>query len=79
MLDVLLINLPLSNNAKDAFKMGNSMPPLGLLYIAGYLKLKGISCTLIDFSVKNIDKVSFTKLLIQNSPKIIGISTYNET
>ena len=55
------------------------MPPLGLLYIAGYLKLKGISCTLIDFSIKNLDKKSFVELLVRDAPKVIGISTYNET
>lgn len=77
--EVLLINLPLSNNLKDAFKYGNSMPPLGLLYIAGYLREKDINYDVIDFAVTNLNKEQFTSYLIDTAPKIIGISTYNET
>ena len=74
--EVLLINLPISSGAKKV--ISNSLPPLGLLYIGGYLKSKNVKCDFIDFNIERSTKVDFISYLKFLNPKIIGLSTYNE-
>ncbi len=40
--DVLLINLPTNNWYKDKLAKSNSMPPLGLMYVATYAQRMAI-------------------------------------
>lgn len=77
--NVLLINLPLSSNMKGLIRSINSMPPLGLLYIGAYLKINSIDYKVIDFAVESIKKEDFISFLMDFKPRIIGLSTYNET
>lgn len=77
--NVLLINLPLSSNMKGLIRSINSMPPLGLLYIGAYLKVNSIDYKIFDFAVETIKKDEFISFLLKFKPRIIGLSTYNET
>lgn len=78
-IDVLLINLPVSTWYKKAFENSNSMPPLGLLYIATVLKNADYQVKILDLSVNSISQTDFSDMLIEYSPKLVGLSTYNES
>lgn len=77
--DVLLLNLPTTSWYKDKFAKSNGMPPLGLLYIGTVLKENGYKVKIIDFAVENFSKESFINTLNDLKPKIVGMSTYNES
>lgn len=78
-LDVLLLNLPTGLWYKEDLSECNSMPPLGLLYIASYLKENNYSVKVIDFAVETTLVDEFKEMLLQLNPRIIGMSTYNES
>ncbi|ELC8463946.1 B12-binding domain-containing radical SAM protein [Clostridium perfringens] len=78
-IDVLLINLPTTCWYKEKFAQSNSMPPLGLLYIGTVLKENGFKVQILDFAVESFTKESFKNKLLELSPKIVGMSTYNES
>ncbi|WDV44109.1 radical SAM protein [Clostridiaceae bacterium M8S5] len=77
--DILFINLPTNNWYKDKIAKSNSMPPLGLLYVASYVKENGYSVKIIDFAVETMTHEKFIDVLKNYEPKIVGLSTYNET
>jgi anaerobic magnesium-protoporphyrin IX monomethyl ester cyclase len=62
----------ISLSDKDFLKDGGDRPPLGILYIAGYLKKKGIKVAVCDLNHKSekemIDEIN------NFQPRIIGIS-----
>lgn len=76
--DILLINLPTTSWYKEKFAQSNSMPPLGLLYIATVLKDNGFKVKILDFAVEHFSEESFEKEILQLNPKLVGMSTYNE-
>ncbi|MBZ9637409.1 B12-binding domain-containing radical SAM protein [Clostridium sp. FP1] len=78
-IDVLMLNLPTTSWYKDKFAKSNSMPPLGLLYIGTVLKKNNYTVKIIDFAVENFLKESFIATLKKTNPKVIGMSTYNES
>lgn len=78
-IDVLLLNLPTGTWYKKKLAEGNSMPPLGIMYIAAYLKKKGYSVRLLDMAVENMKEQEFFSYISRWSPKIIGMSTYSES
>ncbi|WP_097003817.1 B12-binding domain-containing radical SAM protein [Lacrimispora amygdalina] len=78
-IDILLINLPTGSWYKDKIKDTNSMPPLGLLYIASYLEKYNYKVKVLDFAVTHISSCEFEQLLLEGQPKIVGLSTYNES
>ncbi|MBU3171913.1 B12-binding domain-containing radical SAM protein [Clostridium estertheticum] len=78
-IDVLMLNLPTTSWYKDKFAKSNSMPPLGLLYIGTVLKKNNYTVKIIDFAVENFLKESFIAILEKLNPKVIGMSTYNES
>ena len=77
--DILLLNLPLATWYKKVFAQTNSMPPLGLLYVATMLKNNSYSIKVIDMAVEELNIEDFTKLLSKYNPKMVGMSTYNES
>ena len=77
--DVLLINLPTGTWYKDDLATSNSMPPLGLLYIAAYLKKYNYTVKVIDYAVERLSISELQKQVKELSPKIVGMSTYNES
>ena len=76
--DILFINLPTNNWYKDKLAKSNSMPPLGLLYVATYAQNNGYKVKVLDFAVENFTLDSFLETLKTCNPRIIGMSTYNE-
>ncbi|MFR3729250.1 B12-binding domain-containing radical SAM protein [Lacrimispora sp.] len=78
-IDILLINLPTGSWYKDKIKDSNSMPPLGLLYIASYLEKYNYKVKVLDFAVTHISSTEFELMLSEGQPKIVGLSTYNES
>ena len=78
-IDVLLINLPTTSWYKEKFAKSNSMPPLGLLYIATVLEKNEYKVKVIDLAVEHFSKEKFSSELEELKPKIIGMSTYNES
>lgn len=77
--DIVLFNLPTTGWYKKKFSKSNSMPPLGLLYIATALEENGYAVKVIDFAVENFKKDELINLLRELNPKVIGMSTYNES
>lgn len=77
-IDVLLLNLPTGTWYKKKLAEGNSMPPLGIMYIGTYLKKNNYTVKIIDLAVENLDKNQFFQAIEECNPSIIGMSTYNE-
>ncbi len=77
--DVLLINLPTGSWYKERLAESNSMPPLGLLYIAAVLKDNGFAVKLADFAVEEFSKEKLSAYLDECQSGIVGMSTYNES
>lgn len=78
-IDVLLINLPTGTWYKDKLAESNSMPPLGLLYIASTLIKHGYKVKVLDFAVDNFTEDELGKYLEECHNGIVGLSTYNES
>lgn len=79
MVDIVLINLPTGEWYRDKLKDSNSMPPLGLLYIASYLEKFRYTVGVIDLAIEEYSIDGFREKLLEYNPKIIGMSTYNES
>lgn len=77
-IDVLLLNLPTGTWYKKKLAEGNSMPPLGIMYIGTYLKKNNYTAKIIDLAVENLDENQFFQAIEECNPSIIGMSTYNE-
>ena len=77
-IDVLLLNLPTGTWYKKKLAEGNSMPPLGIMYIGTYLKKNNYTVKIIDLAVENLDENPFFQAIEECNPSIIGMSTYNE-
>lgn len=78
-IDVMLLNLPTTGWYKDKFSKSNSMPPLGLLYIGTVLQQHDYTVKVVDFSVEAFSQQQFIETLSKHKPKVIGMSTYNES
>ena len=77
-IDVLLLNLPTGTWYKKKLAEGNSMPPLGIMYIGTYLKNNNYTVKIIDLAGDNLDENQFFQAIEECNPSIIGMSTYNE-
>ena len=66
MTDVLLIYPP--------YSWPNKSHPLGLAYIAAVLDQDGFSVKIADMSPTNMQVADLGKLLVEDRPKIVGIS-----
>lgn len=78
MCDVILINLPVSLWYKKDLARENSMPPLGIIYIATVLNQNGVKTKVLDLAVEMLSKEELKQYFVENNPKIVGFSTYNE-
>lgn len=77
-IDVLLLNLPTGTWYKKKLAEGNSMPPLGIMYIASYLQQNGYTVKILDLAVENMNEHDFFSFIDEWKPQIIGMSTYSE-
>ncbi|ELC8463949.1 B12-binding domain-containing radical SAM protein [Clostridium perfringens] len=78
-LDVLLINVPTSKKYKKGLAEVSSMPPLGIMYIASCLKKYNYTVKIIDMAVEFFDKSEFRRKLLEENPRMIGISSFVES
>lgn len=68
-MDVLLINAPVSFGAMAK----GTAPPLGLAYIASFLKERGVNVGAIDMAYKEHSESEFKEFLLKYRPKIVGL------
>lgn len=74
MAEVILINCPISFNTPKPSGDETSEPPLGIMYIASYLEKYGISVKIFDPSAQRISLVTLLKIIVEESPLIVGLS-----
>jgi len=78
-MDILLINTS-NMEYRPIFRETNSLPPLGILYLAAVVKQElGCKCHVIDFVIQDIYKKDLRKILLDNRPPIVGLSTYADS
>lgn len=78
-IDVLYINAPSSYPGSMLSHRLQGLPPLGLGYLATYIKQFGYTAKILDFYLRNVTLVELSEILCNNTPKIVGISTTTET
>lgn len=76
MSDVVLIN-PSSTNLRinSAAMLKNSLPPLGLAYIAAVLEKRGYTVSIIDMQAKQVTREDLARILLDEKPQLIGLTT----
>lgn len=72
---VILVNSPLFRERNDLYEE-DSLPPLGLGYIATNLKSAGINVSLIDAVYSRISLVELVELLRNAKPDFIGVNIF---
>ncbi len=78
-LDILYVNAPSAYPGSMLSHRIQGLPPLGLGYLATYLRQFGYRAKIIDFYIRTITLVDLKKTLKEYTPKIVGISTTTET
>jgi len=83
-MDILLISPPLSveeryGNRKVGKYSGGHLPPLGIAYIAGFLRNSGFSTQIIDSSAYNLTDNDILQKINDFKPKVIGLSAITPT
>ena len=76
-IDILLIPAPIHfrKRGQAAFYGDEtSIPPLGLMYIASYLRSRGYNCQILEVGLKNLTLVETIKRIKRIKPKVVGIS-----
>ncbi|RDY30016.1 B12-binding domain-containing radical SAM protein [Lachnotalea glycerini] len=76
---VLLINTPSTRGNRDLGAAIASMPPLGQMYIASYLKKNGYQVEIWDFAVLRLTQDEFLSRIQKLDPMVIGISSFYES
>lgn len=71
----LLINSPLFRNVDENYDE-DSLPPIGLGYIATNLQNNGIKCELIDCISEKISLKEILNIIYQKKPKFIGFNIF---
>ena len=79
MIDVLLISSPSSNPYTESVFSAQGMPPLGLGYIATYLKKNGYSAIVFDMNFRFNTIYTLLDYVNKVQPKVIGISCTTES
>lgn len=74
-MDILLVNAPVKRKSRHS----ELAPPLGLLYIATFLRSAGYVTKIIDLNLEGVDLPQVRTALAQGRPGIIGISSFTET
>lgn len=78
-LDVLYINAPSAYPGSMLSHRIQGLPPLGLCYLATYIRQFGYTSEILDFYIRSVTLVELYKMLCEKGPKIVGISTTTET
>jgi len=76
MKEVLLIQPPIPTPNKQYTKSSTlSTPPIALGYLASILIGEGYTVDILDMEILDIKASKLRKILVENSPKLVGIST----
>lgn len=78
-LDILYINAPSAYPGSMLSHRIQGLPPLGLGYLATYIRQFGYSSKILDFYIRSVTLVELFEILHEQTPKTIGISTTTET
>jgi len=74
--EICLINPPLDKKTTSKFPM--SGVPLGIAFLAGYLREKGVRVRVIDAVIKGYDFKKTARVAVSSGAKIIGVSCLTE-
>lgn len=77
--EILLISSPSPYAESIISHRLQGLPPLGLGYIATWLNNNNYNCSILDMNLWNVSMKDLKNRLLQNSYKIIGISTTTDT
>lgn len=75
--DVLFMPAPLQFRERDDYvPKGDetSNPPIGIMYIATYLNMKGYNCKILDIGLKSLSLLDTINYIRNINPRIVGIS-----
>jgi radical SAM superfamily enzyme YgiQ (UPF0313 family) len=75
-IDVLLVSPAPQPEANLIYKLSGIVHPLGLGYIASYLRMKGYTVELIDNAIERYDEDRFIEYLKKTRPRYVGVSFY---
>lgn len=78
-LDVLLLFAPSPQASTMITYRLQGLPPLGLGYIASYIGQFGYSAKILDLSISTVDMNHVFRVMEEEKPVLIGISTTTET
>ena len=80
MLDILFINAPILLK-KTRYSVGDEKwcPPLGLMYMASFLRQDGFKVKLLDVRAMDMDMNDIMTFITQQQPRIIGISALSSS
>ncbi len=81
-LDVLLIYPPLSleeRYGRKVGKVGGHLPPLGLAYLAGYVRSEGYKVKIIDGPASELSTEDIVERIKKDKPKMVGITSITLT
>ncbi|MCI9072373.1 MAG: radical SAM protein [Lachnospiraceae bacterium] len=78
-IDILYINAPSAYPGSMLSHRIQGLPPLGLGYLATYIRQFGYTSKILDFYIRSVTLVELYKILQEETPKTVGISTTTET
>ena len=81
-MNVLLVNPPFVLSKDSPYSTtGAVLPPLGLLYLAAYLRERqqGVEVAVLDSPATSLDMDGFARELGKHRPDIVGITVYTTT
>ncbi len=76
---ILLINPPYNLEVYKENKNFSVHPPVGLAYLAGFIKKYGYDVEIIDANALNISKDELINLIINHSSRIVGFTSVTAT
>ena len=74
---VLLVTPP-ESKVKEAYQTGSKFPRIGIAYIAGYLRSKGIDVKIVDSKVLQLTLDDVAKAISEYRPDIVGLGPFTE-
>jgi len=83
MIDILLIFPPYTLDERYGSKrmgeVGGALPPLGLAYIAAYLRKNGFSVDVADAATLRLKEDELIRMIAEKRPSVIGVSSLTPT
>lgn len=76
---IILINPPYKDIYKNVSGASGIIPPLGIAYIASYVRSFGYDVEIIDANAEGIDVEDLINILSEKMPDILGISAMTPT